>query len=120
MRTLPAAPGAGWLARGRPSGGGGYLHKLHIAEDVHRVVRGVEVVAAAAQLRVAPAEVTALAVWRLGAVQPAAARRGPVYCRWWGRGTERRQGKVGGEEKGRERETGRGYLLRARRPSGQW
>lgn len=99
MRTPPAAPGTGWLARGRPSaGGGGYLHKLHIAEDVHRVVWGVEVVAAAAQLRVAPAEVTALAVWRLGAVQPAAARRGPVYCRRRGRGTERRQGKVGGEK----------------------
>lgn len=59
-----------------------YLHKLHITENVHRVVRCVEVVAAAVQLCVAPAEVTALSVWRLGAIQPAAARRGPVYCRW--------------------------------------
>lgn len=59
-----------------------YLHKLHIAEDVHRVVRGVEVVAAAVQLCVAPAKVTALSVRRLGAIQAAAARRGPVYCRW--------------------------------------
>lgn len=59
-----------------------YLHKLHITEDVHRVVRGVEVVAAAVQLCVAPAKVTALSVRRLGAIQAAAARRGPVYCRW--------------------------------------
>lgn len=58
-----------------------YLHKLHIAEDVHRVVRCVEVVAAV-QLRVTPAKVTALSVRRLGAIQAAAARRGPVYCRW--------------------------------------
>lgn len=60
---------------------GSYLHKLHVAEDVDRVVRCVEVVAATAQLGVAAPKVTALTVGGLGAVQPAAARRGAVYCR---------------------------------------
>lgn len=65
---------------------GSYLHKLHVAEDVDRVVGSVEVVAAAAQLGVAAPKVAALTVGGLGAVQPAAARRGAVYCRWCGGG----------------------------------
>lgn len=40
---------------------GSYLYKLHVAEDVDRVVRSVEVVAAA-QLGVAAPKVTALTV----------------------------------------------------------
>lgn len=68
-----------------------YLHELHVAEDVDRVVGCVEVVAAAAQLGVAPPKVAALTVRRLRAVQPTAAGRGPVYCRQerrWGKGKE--------------------------------
>lgn len=59
----------------------GYLHKLHIAEDMHGVVWCVQVVAAAAELCVTAPKVTAFTVRRLRTVQAAAARRGPIYCR---------------------------------------
>lgn len=49
-----------------------YLDKLHIAEDVHRVVGGVDVVAAAVELRVAAPVVVVLPVGGLGAVEPTA------------------------------------------------
>lgn len=52
-----------------------YLDKLHVAEDVHRVVRCVDVVAAAMELCGAAPVVVVLPVGGLGAVEPAAPRR---------------------------------------------
>lgn len=80
QRTLQAG-WRGWFP-GVGGEGGSYLHKLHVAEDVDRVVGSVEVVAATAQLAVAPPKVTAFTTGRLRAVQRAAARRGAVHCRW--------------------------------------
>ena len=87
-----------------------------------RVVGCVEVVAAAAQLGVAPPKVAALTVRRLRAVQPTAAGRGPVYCRRERRWGER-QGGWGGEavegREGRRERKGCG-LLRSRRTFRLW
>ena len=49
-----------------------YLDKLYVAEDVHRVVRCVDVVAAAVELCGAAPIVVVLPVRGLGAVEPTA------------------------------------------------
>lgn len=65
-------PGQGWLGWDSPCQPRRYLDKLHVAEDVHGVVRCVDVVAAAVELRDAAPVVAVLPVGGLGAVEPAA------------------------------------------------
>lgn len=69
-----------------------YLDKLDITKDVYGVVRSVDVVAAAVELRGAAPVVIVLPVWGLGAVEPTAPRGGPVH---WG--------DVGGRERGEKK-----------------
>lgn len=72
-QQVEKVPGQGWLGWDSPCQPSAYLDKLHITEDVHRVVGCVDVVAAAVKLCGAAPVVIVLPVGGLRAVEPTAA-----------------------------------------------